>query len=200
MKIWEKIKSIFSKNKVKMLEESKNEEFWLSLPQMNLEQIDEKSKIFNISDTKFQVIHTNNYSDKIYDTTRLELDTESKKIVENKEVYKGLVSWYSSENQDVNEVAVTSSSTYVTFDIDIDKIKEDKSYLNIVMSDLLEKNAVECFRDQGFQEKPQIHCGNYIGGVEHETGKVMFDKKIGIEIHNSIEMVTERQKFMEFNS
>lgn len=197
MNLWEKIKNIFKRNKIKLIEGSKQEEFVIDLPQMNLEQIDEKSKIFNINDTKFQVIHTVN-DEKKYDTTKLEIDIDSKKIIEEKEVYKGQVSWYSSKDKkDINEVAVASSSAFVTFDIDIYKIKNNKEYLDKVMTDLLEKNAVECFRDQGFQMKPQIKCGNYIGGIENETGKIMFDKKIGENIHNSFEMVKERQKFNE---
>lgn len=139
---------------------------------------------------------------KFYDTTRLIVDRKPLDM-EGHQVYNCAVSWYMKDacemfNEETGKFENLDAEKYreVLAEIDLQLLQNDSNYCNIVMKDLLDKQRVERYIENGLQETPEQPCGKYIGGVRHTEkgyGK-FFSIIVGQASHNSELMINKRKE------
>lgn len=142
---------------------------------------------------------------KFYDTTRLIVGRQPLNM-EGHRIYDCSVSWYGhSDCQMFDEKTGKFDSLRaqeyqrVLAEIDLELLKNDPDYCNMVMKGLLDKQRVERYLESGLQEMPKQPCGKYIGGVrrtEKGYGK-FFSMIVGQASHNSELMINKRQQHKE---
>lgn len=140
-----------------------------------------------------------------YDTTRLIVG--SPLDIEGHKVYKCAVSWYGYNDyripdEKIGELDSIESRQYkvVLAEIDLQLLQNDQNYCEIVMRELLDKQRVERFLEEGLQEDSKRPCGKYIGGVkktEEKGYEKVFFTEVGQVSHNSKWMQKKRRKIIE---
>lgn len=134
-----------------------------------------------------------------YDTTRL-IVNEEPSYVANSPIYHAKVSWYGMDDTCFFDNGCESYRATDTRDIllglDFGKL-QDFDYLDLLMTQLLEKARVERYLQNGLQENVNQPCGNYVGavGISKQTGNYVkeFNLAVGEAVHHSPEMVEARR-------
>lgn len=170
-------------------------------------QYQEKVPDIKYSYTKEGILIIDFYDDEpsvsqTYDSTRLAINPTALQI-ENKDVYNCIVSWYYDDScyapAECGSRAVLDGQ--ILAQIDLQLITIDPEYCYMVMKNLLNKNRVTGFFEDGLKENPIRPCGNYIGGIieDEETGDYVeaFSNEVGIAVHNSPKMVKRRKRYSE---
>lgn len=144
-----------------------------------------------------------------YDSTRAIIDKNPEEI-NGEKLYNITVSWYMSdesyfkaENPEVPEHVMAS--------INIERMRNDKTYYNYVMKNLFSKNRVMEFKRKSMMTEAELEkerhetgnlktvpCGRYIGRVVDTSGanlEIKFDEEIGRYMHNKQDIVEEREKY-----
>lgn len=134
-----------------------------------------------------------------YDTTRLVLNMDPE-IMAKKEVYTGKISWYNQDDAILLKPEYGEDSRHrgplVRLEVDPDLLETDDTYTRVVMKGLLEQKRVNRYLDMGMQTNPQEPCGDYIGGVYPDKGKI-FSRDVGRKAHNDPVIADRRRKFQE---
>lgn len=140
-----------------------------------------------------------------YDTTRLVVDEDEPIYISDEKLYNCYVLWYmqndnskylNPDNEDEKIYSKYYQNVLMQFDIDL--LQTDEDYCKFVMKNLLDKKRVTKYLEAGMQEKPEVPCGNYIGGAKQENGySEFFLEKIGEEVHNSRFMQKRRKEHNE---
>lgn len=175
--------------------------------QPNIENRDNNVIFSTTNDGRLQVDYINKRHKfgQFYDTTRLIVDNYPL-IIENREVQNCAVSWYSQDDAILldprynMESANASQYKGVLAEIDVELLRIDPEYCSIVMENLLERNRINKYLEDGLTENPRIPCGKYIGGVgrnnENRYTK-FFTAKVGEASHQSPLMVKRRVEHRE---
>ncbi len=164
-------------------------------------------KYSNSSNRNLQVDFYDKNADfkKLYDTTRLIVDREPFNI-EGHKIYDCVVSWYGYDDCQVlykttGKLDSIRARAYreVLAEIDLEQLKNNPNYCEMVMKGLLDQQRVAKYLERGLQENPEIPCGQYIGGVrktERGYGK-FFSVEVGKASHNSKQMINIRKRHRE---
>lgn len=151
-----------------------------------------------------------------YDTTKIIVD-DRPEIVMGKELYDCFVSWYNDSDAimfDKNGQMVGSRTNYkhVISGIDVWRLRADEEYLTYVAKELFDKKRVtdylnaskmntqeiaEANSKLGPNDRRYVECGRYIGEVaDRGNGRFVktFQVEIGQILHNSAEMIAERNR------
>lgn len=172
--------------------------------QPSVEQKDYEMKFNRTREGRFQVDFYDKKakSDQFYDTTRLVVDSKPL-FIENQAVQNCAVSWYSQDDvvfldsQYENESINARNYKGVLAQIDLTLLQTDPNYCSVVMRQLLNRNRVNKYLEDGLQETPSKPCGKYIGGVRKtENGyDKFFYLPIGKASHNSDLMKKRREEY-----
>lgn len=139
-----------------------------------------------------------------YNSTRLVINPTALQIA-NEDVYDCIVSWYYDNSchtpSECTPKTVLDGQENILAQIDLQLITIDPEYCYMVMKNLLNKNRVTGFLEDGLKENPIRPCGNYISGIieDEKTGDYVedFSNKVGIAVHNSPKMVERRKAYIE---
>lgn len=151
------------------------------------------------NDKTIELGYENTSSQKEYDNTRLIIDPTAM-IIEGQEVFKCKVSWFSSNDR----VSYSENSIYdektpynIIVEFNIEKLLTNKEYYSFFMSELLDKERVLKYLEQGMENNSEFACGDYIGYIDYnDKGNLTryFDKDVGHACHYLPEKVEERNK------
>ncbi len=140
----------------------------------------------------------------MYDTTRLIVDQNPEFLPSGHKVYNAKVSWYGIDDceyiVDGEDIGRKSDMESIRIGLDMEKFMNDREYQDVLMTELLSKNRVMRYKEQGLQDNSEHQCGNYIGYVDrNENGKYIkkFNLGIGEEVHALPEQVNRRQRYRE---
>lgn len=138
-----------------------------------------------------------------YDTTRVVVNKDPR-IVEGRTLYDCLVSWFGRDDAvyfEEGRQARRDTYEYIVAGIDPEKMAQDGTYLQTVMTDLLEQKRVNKYLERGMKEESELRpdelaCGRYIGEIEQKpdgTYRKVFGARVGKVEHNSEYMKQARQ-------
>lgn len=139
-----------------------------------------------------------------YDTTRVIVD-RIPETINNKQLYKCLVSWYRQGDVEIigNEFSDSvrkGQFREVLADIDPNLLATDPRYCETIVIGLLNESRVERYLQAGLEEKPQqLPCGKYVGGIRQgpKGYEKIFDVGVGKTCHNSQDMVNKRTEYKQ---
>ena len=178
-----------------------------SISNMNMYNMYRKPP-FNLSvsmtrDGNYQIEFKDKYANirQFYDVTRLIVNKRPVNI-NGHNLYDCNISWYGSN--DATILGPTNKSMgrrddykNILTEIDFRKLQTDSNYCQFVMKNLLNRNRVTKYLEQGLENNPQRPCGNYIGGVRTIGGRLekFFAANVGLSCHNSPTMIAKRRAY-----
>lgn len=135
-----------------------------------------------------------------YDTTRLVISKNPFRLANDAIVANAKVSWYDSNAMMWNGQSETMDAgiyTGVWAEVNYDLLQRDENYCVSVMKELLDKNRVTKFIENGMKDYPETPCGKYIGGVGvTRDGEYCptFSGYVGQLAHNTPLMINRRSE------
>lgn len=179
-------------------------------PSPRVEEQPIKVKYSVLPNGNFQVEFYNRNAEfkKFYDTTRLIIGRQALNLAGHA-VCNCAVSWYGKDdhqmvNEKTGQLESPRAGQYkgVLAELDLRLLQTDPNYCSMVMQDLMDKQRVERYLEDGLQEQPKVPCGKYIGGIrQSEQGYTkFFNPSVGLVSHNSDLMIgrrRERQAMLE---
>lgn len=130
---------------------------------------------------------------KFYDTTRLIIGKQALNMAGHA-VCNCAVSWYGKSdqqriNKETGKLESPRAGEYkgVLAELDVKLLQTDPNYCSMVMQNLMDKQRVERYLEEGLRETPEVPCGKYIGGVgQSEKGYTkFFEPSVGLASHNT---------------
>ncbi len=146
-----------------------------------------------------EYIDNKNKVGRMYDTTRL-IFTNMTENLNNRNVPNFLVSWYNQSDVTIldnsREFGSRVDYSEIFADIDLNLMRGDQQYCEMVMKDLLNQNRVKNYLDKGLEDLPGYPCGMYVGGVRSTQNGYdkFFDVAAGEEAHYKPYMIKMREK------
>lgn len=155
-------------------------------------------------DGRFQVDYHNKSATNSnrYDTTRL-IISHVVQLDSKNPIYNCYVSYYNQQDAImlIKGKKVSSRDEYrnILAEFDFNRLKNPQSnYCQTLMEELLNRDRVDRYLENGMRERSDLECGNYVGGLGIKDGiyEKYFDKSIGRIIHNSKYIRLKRREYM----